>query len=126
MTRAAPESYGSNGLLLFGVRNRASNVETKIPYGSHRIVDYENLPTATYRRGATDHTIRRTPDGIEMPHVGEIHFRRTAAVTTGLYDTLRVSEPIGDNRIGGIVSPLHVDHQGRTERRRCPSWTRTT
>ena len=104
--------YGSNGLVLFGVRNRQSNIETKIPLGSHRIVDFDDLPDATYRRGVTDHTIKQTPLAIENPHVNEVHFRGTTPRTDGIYDTLRVREPIGDNRIAGIATPLHVDNQG--------------
>lgn len=112
LSGGAVNIYGSNGQLLFGVKDRDSDVETKVPYGSHRVVDFEALPTATYRRGVTDHTIRETPRWIDVPHAQEIHFRGTTPRTDGIYDTLRVREPIGDNRIAGIATPLHVDNQG--------------
>ena len=99
-----------NGVPTWQVRNQGSMFWERVKVGSHRVIDYADLPSGS--------AIRTLPHHIEMPLAGELHFHGTAQ------GNLRLPRPtyFADN--SGSGRPFLVANQG-TANLLIDDWTGT-
>ena len=105
---------GMNGLPEFEATDPDSAIPRIVPYGSHGIVDFENMTDVVLPIGPgnANRTVKRLPSLLERRMVNEIHFRKQFGRGDGIYETLKLPRPTDATFRPGTVRPLRIDNQG--------------